>query len=245
MSDYALQKVIVQESLTLSHGIILHSFYDREKMVAALIASGASAVAVTDPCSQDPIGRTPAYIAAANGHKGLAAYLSEVALTTHLSSLKLEENELSEGFANVDAESAINNIESFNSTEDQLSLRHTLGAVRNAAHAAARIQAAFRAHSFRKRQQTEAATAAASSVDEYGFTPNDIQGLSAASKLAFRYSYDHNKAALSIQKNYRSWKGRKDFLTLRQKVVKIQVYMSLPFFAVSLKFLVTCCYSPL
>lgn len=203
--------------------------FGREKMVAALIASGASAVAVTDPSSQDPVGRMPAYIAAANGHKGLAAYLSEVALTTHLSSLKLEENELSKGFVDVEAESAINNIqkESFNSTEDQLSLKHSLGAVRNAAHAAARIQAAFRAHSFRKRQQTEAATAAAaaSCVDEYGFTPNDIQGLSAASKMAFRNLYDHNKAALSIQKNYRSWKGRKDFLTLRQKVVKIQAHV--------------------
>ena len=206
-------------------------------------------MAVTDPSSQDPVGRMPAYIAAASGHKGLAAYLSEVALTTHLSSLKLEENELSKGFVDVEAESAINNIqkESFNSTEDQLSLKHTLGAVRNAAHAAARIQAAFRAHSFRKRQQTEAATAAAaaSCVDEYGFTPNDIQGLSAASKMAFRNLYDHNKAALSIQKNYRSWKGRKDFLTLRQKVVKIQVYMSLSFLAVFFQFLVTCCCSPI
>lgn len=199
--------------------------FGREKMVAALIASGASAVAVTDPSSQDPIGRTPAYIASTSGHKGLAGYLSELALTSHLSSLTLEESELSKGSADVEAELAVNHISqrSINSTEDQVSLKHTLAAVRNAAQAAARIQAAFRAHSFRKRLERDAVTSAAVlNADEYGFTAIDIQGLS---KLAFRNLYDHNKAALSIQKNYRGWKGRKDFLALRQKVVKIQAHV--------------------
>ena len=51
-------------------------FCNREKMVAALLASGAFAGAVTDPTSQDRTGRTPAFIAASNGHKGLAGYLS-------------------------------------------------------------------------------------------------------------------------------------------------------------------------
>lgn len=99
--------------------------FGREKMVAALIASGASAVAVSDPSSQDRMGRMPAYIAAANGHKGLAAYLSELALTSHLSSLKLEEHELSKGYAEVQAELAVNNIPrgTLNSSDDQLSLR--------------------------------------------------------------------------------------------------------------------------
>ncbi|KAA8533327.1 hypothetical protein F0562_033140 [Nyssa sinensis] len=105
--------------------------------------------------------------------------------------------------------------------EDQLSLKDTLAAVRNAAQAAARIQSAFRAHSFRKRQQRGVAT----SLNEYGINPNDIQGLSAASKLAFRNVRDYNTAALSIQKKYRGWKGRKDFLALRQKVVKIQAHV--------------------
>jgi hypothetical protein len=51
----------------------------------------------------------------------------------------------------------------------------------------------------------------------------DMPELYAMSKLAFRNSRDNNSAALSIQKKYRGWKGRKDFLSLRQKVVKIQV----------------------
>ncbi|XVF43686.1 hypothetical protein PTKIN_Ptkin02bG0060500 [Pterospermum kingtungense] len=197
--------------------------FGREKMVAALIASGASAGAVTDPTSRDPSGKTAASIGASSGHKGLAGYLSEVALTSHLSSLTLEETELSKGSAAVQAEMAVNSISkgSLATTEDQLSLKDTLAAVRNAAQAAARIQNAFRAHSFRKRQQKDDA-ASAGSVDEYGISSSEIQGLSTMSKLAFGNARDYNSAALSIQKKFRGWKGRKDFLSLRQKVVKIQ-----------------------
>lgn len=192
-------------------------------MVAALIASGAFAGAVTDASSQDPIGKTPAAIAATSGHKGLAGYLSELALTSHLSSLTLEESELSKGSAEVEAEKTVDRIsmQSVAVSEDHLSLKDTLAAVRNAAQAAARIQSAFRAHSFRKRRQRE--EAAASVIDEYGINSDDIKGLSALAK-AFRNPRDYNSAALSIQKKYRGWKGRKDFLAFRQKVVKIQVF---------------------
>lgn len=196
--------------------------FGREKMVAALIASGASAGAVTDPSSQDPRGKTPASIATTSGHKGLAGYLSEVALTSHLSSLTLEESELSKGSAEVEAEITVNSIskESLTSNEDQLSLKDTLAAVRNAAQAAARIQSAFRAHSFRKRQQRRPASAA--SIDDYGINSDDI---SAMSKLAFRNPRYYNSAALSIQKKYRGWKSRKDFLAFRQKIVKLQAHV--------------------
>ncbi|KAI3752428.1 hypothetical protein L2E82_24460 [Cichorium intybus] len=104
---------------------------------------------------------------------------------------------------------------------DQVSLKYTLPAVRNAAQAAARIQAAFRAQSFNKRKQKEAAEACAGE-DEYCVVSSEIQGLSAASKSVFGNACDHN-AALFIQKKYRCWNGRKDFLALRQKIVKIQV----------------------
>lgn len=194
-------------------------------MVAALIASGASAGLVTDPTAEDPVGKTPASIAAARGHKGLAGYLSELSLTSHLSSLTVEEAELSKHVVNVEADVSLTNLlrDSVTSGEDQLSMKQTLAAVRNSAQAAARIQSAFRAHSFRKRQQKEAAASAGCGVDEYGFTSDEIQSLSAASKLVFSHLHDHNSAALSIQKNYRCWKGRRDFLTMRQKAVKIQV----------------------
>ncbi|XP_058193091.1 calmodulin-binding transcription activator 4 [Rhododendron vialii] len=201
--------------------------FGREKMVAALIASGAAAGAVTDPSSLDPTGKTPASIAAKSGHKGLAGYLSEVELTSHLSSLKMEEKEISNGSADVEAEIALNSISqlqrSFTTNEDHNSLKVTLAAVRNAGQAAARIQAAFRAHSFRRRQAKEVASDA--SVDDYNILSNDIQGLSVASKLAFRNARDYNTAALSIQKKFRGWKGRKDFLAFRKKVVKIQAHV--------------------
>lgn len=196
--------------------------FGREKMVAALLASGASAGVVTDPNSRDPTGKTPASIAATFGYKGLAGYLSEVAVTGHLSSLTLEESDLSKGSADVEAEYAVNSI-SLPSNEDHLYLRDTLAAVRNTAQAAARIQAAFRAHSFRRRQQREAASVY-DGIDEFAILSNDIHGLSAASKMAFGPGREHNTAALSIQKKYRGYKGRKDYLSLRQKVVKIQAH---------------------
>ncbi|KAL2510341.1 Calmodulin-binding transcription activator 4 [Forsythia ovata] len=202
--------------------------FGREKMVAALIACGASAGVVTDPNAQDPTGKTPASIAAASGHRGLAGYLSEMALTGHLSSLTLEESELSKGSAALEAERTVNSISNTSSStnEDQDSLKYTLAAVRNAAQAAARIQSAFRAHSFRKRQQREATVAIAdASGDEYSTLSNDVHGLSAASKLAFRNTRDYNSAALFIQKKYRGWKGRKNFLAIRRKVVKIQAHV--------------------
>ncbi|KAM2334226.1 hypothetical protein ACFXTH_011800 [Malus domestica] len=197
--------------------------FGREKMVAVLVASGASAGAVTDPSSQDPVGKMAASIAAINGHKGLAGYLSELSLTSHLSSLTLEESEFSKGSAEVEAEITVNSISnrSLEGSEDQVSLKNTLAAVRNAAMAAARIQSAFRAHSFRKRQQKEAGV----SIDDYGISSADIPGLSACSKLSFRNLRDYNSAAVSIQKKYRGYKGRKDFLVLRQKVVKIQAHV--------------------
>ncbi|XP_042457321.1 calmodulin-binding transcription activator 4-like [Zingiber officinale] len=231
-------------NLILEHGVginfrdengwtALHwaAYCGREKMVAALLAAGASAELVTDPTAQDPVGKTPGFLASARGHTGLAGYLSEVALTSHLSSLTIEESEISEGSSEVKAVKAVESIsqrsvEKHGETEDELSLKDSLAAVRNAALAAARIQAAFRAHSFRKRLQK---TALSLSCDDYGMTPGDIQALSAVSRLhrPSSSSQDQNsdRAALSIQKKYRGWKGRRDFLTLRQHVVKIQAHV--------------------
>ncbi|KAI3730814.1 hypothetical protein L1987_61992 [Smallanthus sonchifolius] len=191
--------------------------FGREKVVAELLASGAYAGAVTDPSQLDPIGQTPASIAATCGHKGLAGYLSEISLTSH-PSLHLQETELSRSSTDI---AAVNSISKPNLvTNEDLSLKDTLAAIRNVTQAAAHIQSAFRAHSFRKRQQKEAYV----SGDEYGITLSDIEGLSAASKLTFRNGNYYN-AALAIQKKFRGWKGRKDFLALRQKVVKIQAHV--------------------
>lgn len=210
---------------------VLANFFScnaREKMVAALVANEASAGAVADPTSLEPSGKNPASIAAECGHKGLAGYLSEVALTTHLNVLKLEESEISKGSAAVEAERTVEIVSDKSKQviasgfEDNLSLKDSLAAVRNAAQAAARIQAAFRAHSFRKRQYI-----AASNWDDYGMTPDSISALSKLQRAVWNlpdHNHKINKAALSIQKNYRGWKRRKEYLNLRRNVVKIQVF---------------------
>lgn len=56
-------------------------------------------------------------------------------------------------------------------------------------------------------------------------TQEDLNEISNASKIHGPYGQKHNrdKAALSIQKKYRGWKGRKNFLTVRQYIVKLQV----------------------
>ena len=173
-------------------------------MVAALLAAGASAVAVTDPTTQNPSGKTPASIAADFGHKGLAGYLSEVSLTSHLSSLTVEESAL-EGFSE-------RNIEIHPcATEDQLSLKDSLAAVRNSALAAARIQSAFRAHSFRKRNLNSRPLDSLTHQER-------SHHLLVSSKAPHRHS-----AALCIQRKYRGWKWRRNYLALRQNAVKIQV----------------------
>ncbi|THU68886.1 hypothetical protein C4D60_Mb08t08580 [Musa balbisiana] len=199
--------------------------FGREEMVASLLAAGASAGAVTDPSSQDPAGQTPASLAVANGHRGLAGYLSEAALTNHLFSLTTEKTEILEGSSSVKAERGVDNISERRAhlqggTENQLSLKDSLEAVRNATQAAARIQAAFRAYSFRKKQQADIVRGI------YDMSQTHIYGFSVASQmhktiLGFR---DHKfvKAAVSIQKNYRCWKKHKEFLQLRSNVVKIQ-----------------------
>ncbi|XP_018446387.2 calmodulin-binding transcription activator 4 isoform X2 [Raphanus sativus] len=182
-----------------------------EKMVSALIASGASPGAVTDPNTQDPIGKTPASIAASNGHKGLAGYLSEVALTDHLSSLTLEETEDSKNTAQAKAEKTVNSIAGRGHPVNNDP--QSLAALKNAAQAAERIQAAFRAHSFRKRQQREAARH--TFWKEYGIYAD----------MSSPNARNYHSAALSIQKKYRGYKGRKEFLTKREKAVIIQAHV--------------------
>ncbi|CAM0904900.1 unnamed protein product [Alopecurus aequalis] len=205
------------------------AYFGREKMVAALIAAGASAPAVADPTPQDPVGKTAAFLASERGHVGLAGYLSEVSLTSYLASLTIEESDITKGSAAVEAERAVESISQRSAqlhggTEDELSLKDSLAAVRNAAQAAARIQNAFRAFSFRKRHHKDAGL-----KDEYGMTQEDIDELAAASRLYNRHHVSNgqfcDKAAVSIQKKYKGWKGRRNYLNMRRNAVKIQAHV--------------------
>uniref|UniRef100_A0A0E0JNZ2 CG-1 domain-containing protein n=1 Tax=Oryza punctata TaxID=4537 RepID=A0A0E0JNZ2_ORYPU len=183
--------------------------FGREETVVLLLDAGAAAGALSDPTAQDPAAKTPSSVASAYGFKGLSAYLSEAELTAHLHSLESKENggsgdQISRVVDRISDTSA--NAQS--GRDDQLALKESLGAIRNAVQAAGRIQTAFRIFSFRKKQQ-----AGLQSRDNHIISIREV-GAASHGKL--------EKAALSIQKNFRCWKKRKEFLKIRKDVIKIQ-----------------------
>ena len=198
--------------------------YTREETVVALVRLGAAAGAVDDPTSASPGGQTAADLASSRGHKGIAGYLAEADLTSHLSSLTLGENSMESAAATIAAEkttetAAQNNVLSTGmAVNEEHSLRGSLAAVRKSSHAAALIQAAFRARSFRHRQQTK-------SNNEISETSLDLVTLgllNKVQKVSHFEDYLHS-AAIRIQQKYRGWKGRREFLKIRKRIVKIQV----------------------
>lgn len=195
----------------------------RERTVGALIASGAASGALTDPTQQYPSGRTPADLASENGHKGIAGFLAESALTSHLSALTLKESPsgnveeicgltAAEGFA----ASSSSQLACVNSQEE--SLKDSLGAVRKSTQAAARIFQAFRVESFHRKK-----------VIEYGDDDCGLSDERTLSLVSLRNPKsghgDSHSAAVRIQNKFRGWKGRKEFMLIRQKIVKIQAHV--------------------
>lgn len=183
-----------------------------------------AAGAVEHPTSKVPFGRTAADLASSRGHKGIAGYLAEAHLTSHLSSLTVKESDMGKLSANLAAEKAIETVQEQNMVsldgekDKQLSLRRSLAAVRNSAQAAAQIQAAFRVHSFRQRKLM---TSKGNDTE----ISDDMMFLSSMKKFPkiSHYNESLHIAAVKIQQKYRGWKGRKEFLKFRDRVVKIQV----------------------
>ncbi|KAJ3678258.1 hypothetical protein LUZ60_002061 [Juncus effusus] len=190
--------------------------FGREEMVISLILAGASVSAVSDPTCQTE-GRTAGFIADLYNHKGIAAYLSEAKLTSH----PLASDQLTN-------QKALHSIHSrkahtVGTTEDQLSLKDCLEGGRNALQAATRIQQAFRSYSFKvKREKMRRYERENSS---YLLSREEMSEIgSRVSDKAANGSRVSDKAAVSIQKNFRCWKKRKEFVTLRRNAVKIQTH---------------------
>lgn len=99
---------------------------------------------------------------------------------------------------------------------DTLSLKDSLAAVCNARQAAARIHQIFRIQSFQRKKLID------QECDEL-LTPDAISLVAAKTSRLGHSDGMANTAALQIQKKYRGWKKRKEFLLIRQKIVKIQV----------------------
>ncbi|KAL1540816.1 calmodulin-binding transcription activator 2-like isoform X1 [Salvia divinorum] len=176
------------------------AYYGREHTVAFLVSFGASPGPLTDPTPIHPSGETPADLAASNGHKESGQSDSREVVET-----------VSERIATpVGADDFPHG----------LSLKDSLAAVRNATQAAARIHQVFRVQSFQRKQ-----------LKEYGDSEFGISDERALSLLALKSkrSGQHDEpihsAAVRIQNKFRSWKGRKEFLLIRQQIIKIQAHV--------------------
>uniref|UniRef100_A0A7N2R6B9 CG-1 domain-containing protein n=1 Tax=Quercus lobata TaxID=97700 RepID=A0A7N2R6B9_QUELO len=207
-------------------GLHWASYFGREETVITLLRLGAAPGAVEDPTSTSPGGKTAADLASSRGHKGIAGYLAEADLTTHLSSLTFNENVMDSVAATIAAEKAIETaaqiVPSDMLANEDPSLKGSLDAVRKSAHAAALIHAEFRLRSFNHRQLTKSNNdiSEASSLDLVA-----LGSLTKVRKFSNYEDYLHTAAAIKIQQRYRGWKGRKEFLKIRNRIVKIQAHV--------------------
>ncbi|KAL4645329.1 hypothetical protein ACB092_02G227900 [Castanea dentata] len=229
--DWALEPTIIAGVSVNFHDVngwtALHwaAFCGREWTVVSLVSLGAAPGALTDPSPKYPSGRTAADLASAKGHKGIAGYLAEPHLSTHVSSLKLD---IGEGnAAEISGAKAVQKVSERSATPVSdgdlpcgLSLKDSLAAVCNASQAFARIYQVFRVESFNKKQ-----------LKEYG---DDTFGMSDEQALSFlalktnksgQHDLPVHAAAVRIQNKFRSWKGRREFLIIRQQIVKIQAHV--------------------
>ncbi|KAL3728749.1 hypothetical protein ACJRO7_033344 [Eucalyptus globulus] len=228
--DWALQPTIiagVSVNFRDANGwTALHwaASFGRERTVASLISLGAAPGALTDPTPKYTTGRTPADLASANGHKGIAGYLAESALSAHLSLLNLDTagGDACHGSGG----KAVQTISERSPTPIRegdlpsgVSLKDSLAAVCNATQAAARIHQVFRVQSFQRKQLREFGD------DNHGISDEHALTL-VASKVYKPGQVDEplHAAAIRIQNKFRGWKGRKEFLITRQRIVKIQAH---------------------
>lgn len=148
--------------------------------------------------------------------------MAEADLIDHLNSMSLTENVMGSVSASLAAEEAVETLEVQNSIfsyveTGQVSLRESLAAVRNSAQAAARIYAAFRARSFRQRQLARIAENSDVAC-EVMLHPSSNK----IHRIGHFNQYLHT-SAVKIQQMFRGWRSRKEFLRIRDRIVKIQV----------------------
>lgn len=189
------------------------AYCGREKMVAALLSAGANPSLVTDPTHDVPGGQTAGDLAAGQGYHGLAAYLSEKGLTAHFEAMSLSKGKRSTS----GTESLKRNTKEFeNLSEQELCLRESLAAYRNAADAASNIQAALRERTLKL--QTKAI--------QLANPENDASAIVAAMRIQHAYrNYNRKKmmrAAARIQSHFRTWQIRRNFMNMRRQAIKIQ-----------------------
>ncbi|KAI3946804.1 hypothetical protein MKW98_003367 [Papaver atlanticum] len=207
-------------------GLHWAAHYGREETVVALVKLGAAPGAVEDPTSKFPGGRTAADLASSRGHKGIAGYLAEADLTSHLSLMTIKESVIDSVAASIAAEKAIETVEEQSIVPDQskkglFSMKSSREAVKKSAQAADLIKAAFRARSLHPKKEF------VKIKDEISEIPADIVTVASFTNkvpsMNHFTDYLHSaSAALKIQHKYRGWKALKEFLKIRNRIVKIQ-----------------------
>ncbi|EFH47628.1 calmodulin-binding transcription activator 1 [Arabidopsis lyrata subsp. lyrata] len=202
------------------------AFSGREETVAVLVSLGADAGALTDPSPELPLGKTAADLAYANGHRGISGFLAESSLTSYLEKLTVDSKENSP--ANSSGAKAVQTVSertaapmSYGDVPEKLSLKDSLTAVRNATQAADRLHQVFRMQSFQRKQLSDIG-------DDDKIDISDKLAVSFATlktKNLGQGDVSLSSAATHIQKKYRGWKKRKEFLLIRQRIVKIQAHV--------------------
>ncbi|BAF22234.1 Os07g0623100, partial [Oryza sativa Japonica Group] len=99
------------------------------------------------------------------------------------------------------------------------SLKDSLSAVRKSTQAAARIFQAFRVESFHRKKVVEYGD------DDCGLSDERTLSLVSIKNAKPGQNDGSHSAAVRIQNKFRGWKGRKEFMIIRQKIVKIQAHV--------------------
>ncbi|URE05906.1 IQ calmodulin-binding motif [Musa troglodytarum] len=185
-------------------------------MVATLLSAGANPSLVTDPTSETRGGCIAADLASKQGYEGLAAYLAEKGLTAHFQAMSLSGNITKHGMPTTNTLADSENVYPHKFSEQELCLKESLAAYRNAADAADHIQSAIRERALKL--QTKAVQ----------LVKPEMEASQIVAALKIQHAFrNHNrwklmKAAARIQSHFHTWKIRRDFVNMRKKAIKIQ-----------------------
>lgn len=204
------------------------AFSGREDTVALLVSLGADSGALTDPSPELPLGKTASDLAYGNGHRGISGFLAESSLTSYLEKLTVDGKE--DSSTDSSRAKAVQTVAertatpmSYGDVPETLSMKDSLTAVLNATQAADRLHQVFRMQSFQRKQLSEIGE-----KNEFGVSDELAVSFAAGKSKKAGHSSGGaavHAAAVQIQKKYRGWKKRKEFLLIRQRIVKIQAHV--------------------
>jgi hypothetical protein len=150
-------------------------------------------------------------------------------LTSHLSALTIRETNDSTvevcGLPAAEDFTGIDSAQLAGEGPHAESLEGSLSAVRKSTQAAARIFQAFRVESFHRKKVVEYGDDDCGLSDEHTLSLVSLKNVKPGQHDTHLHS-----AAVRIQNKFRGWKGRKEFVIIRQRIVKLQVMLTIMIF---------------